>query len=52
MKPVHVPTFSSLKICFNIVTLWLKAGMVEQEQTSIAEQRLGNHVSATTNSNE
>jgi hypothetical protein len=26
--------------------------MVEPEQTSIAEQRLGNHVPATTNSNE
>jgi hypothetical protein len=35
----------------NIVTWRLNAGMVEPEQTSIAEQRLGNHVSAATNIN-
>jgi hypothetical protein len=29
----------------------LKVGMVEPEQTSIARQRLGNHVSAATNIN-
>jgi hypothetical protein len=36
----------------SIVTRRLKAGIAEPEQTSIAEQRLGNHVPATTNSNE
>jgi hypothetical protein len=30
----------------------MKAGMVEPEQMFVAEQRLGNHVSVTTNSNE
>jgi hypothetical protein len=35
----------------NIVTWLLKAGMVEPEQKSIAEQRLGNHVSAAKNIN-
>jgi hypothetical protein len=30
----------------------LKAGIVEPQRTSIAEQQFGNHVPATTNSNE
>jgi hypothetical protein len=34
------------------VTWRMKAGIVEPEQTSIAEQRLGNNFHATTNSNE
>jgi hypothetical protein len=34
------------------VTCRLKTGMVKPEQKSIAEQRIGNHVPATTNSNE
>jgi hypothetical protein len=40
------------ELWLDIVTWQLKAGMVEPEQTSIAEQRLGNHVPSTTNSNE
>jgi hypothetical protein len=31
---------------------WLKAGMVEQEQIFIAEQRIGNQISVTANRNE
>jgi hypothetical protein len=48
---VHTPPYFP-KISFNIVTSWLKARIVEPEQTSVAEHRLGNHVPATTNSNE
>jgi hypothetical protein len=40
------------ELSFNVVTWRLKTGMVEPEQTSIAEQRLGNYVPAKTNSNE
>jgi hypothetical protein len=35
----------------NIVRRRLKAGTVEPEQMSIAEQRIGNHVPVTMNSN-
>jgi hypothetical protein len=35
-----------LEICINAVTLRLKAGIVEPDETSIAKQRLSKHVPA------